>query len=76
MNYPKLRITVDRGERIFTRVELDGRQLPALRVAFDTGDMRDSATGLVSVKVEFYADLELVVENLGPVVTDVTEAAG
>ena len=53
---PKLEIAVAEGRTIFTRVLLDGRQLPVTRVAFDTGE---SLNGMVKVRLEFYADLSL-----------------
>lgn len=71
IDLPKLRVTVPNGERIFTKVELDGKVMPVLRVAFDSGDIRDNPTGLVSVTMTFYASLDLVVDDLAPVVMEV-----
>lgn len=68
--WPKLRVRVpDGGKTILTTVELDGKPLPALRVAFDTGDVREKGTGLVAVTVTFYADLDLEVWGGQEVVT-------
>jgi hypothetical protein len=57
--YPKLRIEVPGGRTVLTKVTLDGRMLPATRVSFDSGDVSKHDGGVVKVRLEFYADIEL-----------------
>lgn len=68
LEWPKLRIRVPDGRAVLTSVELDGKQLPATRVQFDTGDVDG---GLVKVTVTFYADLDVEVEGVPMAVTGV-----
>lgn len=74
MNFPKIRVTVPEGRRVLSTVEIDGRQWPVTRFAFDTGDIAAADGGLVKVRMEFYADL-LVVGEVPLAVTDVEKVA-
>lgn len=67
MDLPKLRVRVPDGRSILTVVELDGRQIPATRVRFDTR----AVDGFVKVRLDFYADIEVEAEGGTPVVVDV-----
>lgn len=60
MDYPKLVIRVPRGETVHTQVTLDGRPIPATRVAFDSGEV--ALQGFVRVRLEFIADIEFEAE--------------
>ena len=57
MHYPHLRVRVpEKGQAILTDVELDGKPIPATRVAFDTGaDIK----GLVKIRLEFIGSIDL-----------------
>ena len=61
---PKVRIEVPRGEAIFTRVFLDGEELPFVtRVQFDTGDVNQQRWDkMARVTITLHADLEFVGE--------------
>lgn len=59
-DWPTLRIRVPDAIAILSTVELDGKMLPATRVQFDTGDVRNGG-GMVSVTVTFYANLDVEV---------------
>lgn len=55
--YPHLKVRVpEKGTAILTTVELDGNQIPALRVAFDTGA---DLNGQVKIMLEFIGTIDL-----------------
>ena len=67
-DYPTLRVRSTRPEAIFTTVELDGKPIPATRVAFDTGK---DVSGLIRITLEFYGKLDVEVSGVPAAVTDV-----
>lgn len=56
MNAPKLVIRIPDGRTVFTKVTLNGEDVMATRVSFDTGDAMD---GWVKARLEFYADIDV-----------------
>jgi hypothetical protein len=60
---PRLRIHVRDGLAIFTHVTLDGHDVFATRVSFDTGDVRDRRDGTVTCKLEFQADVDVEMDG-------------